>query len=136
MLPTGGNTISAKSTLTINDGITIDPNDFIMEQMNKPPCRRYMQTRHCDYRLDCKYSHVRIDHRSGKPLFPEELLEWLDAKATEQAQPSNHQPIDNKAKPSPTYKLPSGLSVKDLPPSLKPPPIGKDFDWTSTATWG
>jgi hypothetical protein len=69
-------------------------------------------------------------------LFPEELLEWLDAKATEQAQPSNHRPIDNKAKPSPTYKLPSGLSVKDLPPSLKPPPIGKDFDWTSTATWG
>jgi hypothetical protein len=82
------------------------------------------------------HSLLSLCRAIGKPLFPEELLEWLDAKATEQAQQSNHRPIDNKAKPSPTYKLPSGLSVKDLPPSLKPPPIGKDYDWTSTATWG
>ncbi|KAI8336180.1 hypothetical protein BC941DRAFT_428538 [Chlamydoabsidia padenii] len=114
-----------------------DPNDFITEQLNKPPCRRYMQTGNCEYKLDCRYSHIKRDHRTGTPLFPKELIEWLDAKATEQQQvhQSDNTRID-KSKKSFTYKLPIGLKVKDLPPSLKPPPIDQDYDWNSTATWG
>lgn len=33
------------------------------------------------------------------------------------------------------YKLPAGWKVKDLPPSLKPPPSKHGYDWDQVGSW-
>ncbi|CAO3591837.1 unnamed protein product [Absidia cylindrospora] len=99
-----------------------------------------MHSGYCEYKLDCKYGHIKLDKKTGNPIFPEELLEWLHAKTLEQQQrqeqPQPQQINETKKEPSYLYKLPSGWKVKDLPPSLKPPPLGQEYDWSHVGTWG
>ncbi|KAI8089287.1 uncharacterized protein BX664DRAFT_332635 [Halteromyces radiatus] len=117
-----------------------DPDDFINEQLNKPPCRRYRQNGYCEYELDCKYSHLIRDYKTGQLLFPKELLEWLDAKAADEQQQKQQQQQQQQTKKSSrksiVYRLPPGWKVKELPPSLKPPTLGEDYDWNHVGIWG
>lgn len=47
----------------------IDPNVFLQEQANKPPCRHFEQYGYCEYGLLCKYSHITYDPSSGIFLY-------------------------------------------------------------------
>ncbi|KAI8374815.1 hypothetical protein BD560DRAFT_393315 [Blakeslea trispora] len=101
-----------------------DPNEFLQEQMNRPPCRFYQQQGYCEFQLLCRYSHITYDPYSGQPILPPELIQWL--------QSHEKQPKPKKIK---RPRLPAGWKIKELPPSLKPP-FDVDYDWHHVGTWG
>lgn len=137
---------------------SIDPDVFLQEQTNKPPCRHYINYGHCEYGLLCKYSHIMYDSASGKSpigitaiidvygvslfilffvigqvIYPPELLQWFELQQQEAISNSTAPP-----KPAPStqrYKLPSGWKIKDLPLSLRPPPPKHGYDWSNTGAW-
>lgn len=91
--------------------------------MNKPPCRFYINQGYCEYGLNCKYSHITLD-RHQQPIYPPELIQWYQ---------SHEPPV--KEKKYQRYRLPKGWKLKDLPPSLRPPPkLG--YDYKHTGYWG
>lgn len=63
-------------------------------------------------------------------ILPPELIQWFQLQ---QEEALNATPLVVTQK---RYKLPSGWKVKDLPPSLRPPPTKNGYDWTHLGTWG
>lgn len=117
-----------------------EPEVFIAEQMNKPPCRLYATEGYCEYELGCRYSHIMTD-LSGQPIYPPELIAWL--QETTQVMPAagllkqqEDRPKQQQQQSTPKYRLPPGWKVRDLPPSLKPPPAKHGYQWTDLGTWG
>ncbi|CDH49703.1 hypothetical protein RO3G_07338 [Lichtheimia corymbifera JMRC:FSU:9682] len=114
-----------------------EPEEFIREQQNKPPCRRYLNHGFCEYRLDCRYSHIAYD-MAGHPIYPVELIEWLQQRQLADASPSttvvSWQQQQQQQPPAKRYRLPSGWKLHALPPSLKPPPR-QGYDWSDVASW-
>ncbi|ORX51687.1 hypothetical protein DM01DRAFT_1408629 [Hesseltinella vesiculosa] len=116
-----------------------DPQLVIQEHLQKPPCRRFRQTRACDFGLNCIYSHVLFGPQ-GEPIYPPELTEWLHARSMANLpKPSSQkkrkkQPHNKQAGRSKVYQLPPGWQSSDLPPSLQPPPI--DIGWDHAGGWG
>ncbi|KAI8972668.1 hypothetical protein BDB01DRAFT_909273 [Pilobolus umbonatus] len=103
-----------------------DPVEFLQEQLNKPPCRFYLTQGYCEYGLNCKYSHITLDI-NNQPIYPPELNQLLQSQQPE---------TPTVAKKIQRYRLPKGWKVKDLPPSLKPPPKG-GYEWeVDTGYWG
>ncbi|KAG1450725.1 hypothetical protein G6F56_008263 [Rhizopus delemar] len=99
---------------------------FVQQQFNKPPCRSYLDQGSCEFGLLCKYSHIRLDPYTGQPVFPKEILYF-------QSLMTQDKPVVKKKT---RYRLPSGWKVKDLPPSLKPPPIKQGYHWDHLSQWG
>ncbi|KAF1798895.1 CCCH-type zinc finger transcription factor [Mucor lusitanicus] len=110
-----------------------DPDVFVQEQANKPPCRHYISYGHCEYGLLCKYSHITYDPASGQPIYPPELLQWFELQQQEAIANSTVPP--KPATPTQRYRLPSGWKIKDLPLSLRPPPPKYGYDWSNTGAW-
>lgn len=46
--------------------VFLDPQTFVQQQFNKPPCRSYLDQGSCEFGLLCKYSHIRLDPYTGK----------------------------------------------------------------------
>ncbi|KAI8878803.1 hypothetical protein K501DRAFT_287682 [Backusella circina FSU 941] len=112
-----------------------DPDDFLQEQLNKSPCRHYLTQGFCDYGLTCKYSHITVDHGSGNTIYPPELIQWFEAQKKQVGAQMTQKIKSQESKKR--YKLPTGWKVKDLPPSLKPPPSKHGYDWTDdVGFWG
>ena len=44
--------------------------------------------------------------------------------------------ISNKKDDKPKYRLPRGWKVRELPPSLKPPPSSQPYSYTYSGFWG
>ncbi|CAO3635405.1 unnamed protein product [Mucor hiemalis] len=102
------------------------PDTFIQEQLRKPPCKRFTIEGHCKLGLACKYSHFSFDTTTGQTIYPPELTEWF--------QLTQQKPLITKSKKT-RYRLPSRWKVKELPPSLKPPPSKNGYDWDNVGTW-
>lgn len=66
----------------------------------------------------------------GQQIYPPELIQWFQL----QQQESNSLSI-KKVQNKTRYRLPAGWKVKDLPPSLKPPPSKHGYDWNDLGTW-
>ncbi|KAI7891275.1 uncharacterized protein EV154DRAFT_563413 [Mucor mucedo] len=108
-----------------------EPSVFIQEQMDKPPCRHFQRSQgYCEFGLFCKYSHITLDPNTGQPIYPPELIQWFQLKQQE----ANSQIIKKEPKKT-RYRLPAGWKVKELPPSLKPPPSKHGYDWSNVGTW-
>ncbi|GAA5806980.1 hypothetical protein MFLAVUS_000329 [Mucor flavus] len=107
-----------------------DPSEFLQEQLNKPPCRNYISLGNCEFGLLCKFCHITLDPSTGQPIYPPELIQWFQL----QQQESNSLSI-KKVQNKTRYRLPAGWKVKDLPPSLKPPPSKHGYDWKDLGTW-
>ncbi|KAI9485844.1 MAG: hypothetical protein EXX96DRAFT_613694 [Benjaminiella poitrasii] len=117
-----------------------DPSLFLEEQIAKPPCRHYQLHGHCEYGLLCKYSHITMDRNTGQYIYPPELVQWFQLQQEEALQTMRTNEIaanKNKTKKRRRirYKLPSGWKVKNLPPSLKPPPSKQGYDWSQVGSW-
>ncbi|KAI8061032.1 hypothetical protein BC940DRAFT_310659 [Gongronella butleri] len=118
-----------------------DPQEVINEHLQKPPCRRFQQTRSCDFGLMCRYSHILRGPR-GEPVYPPELVDWLQARseaASDDKQVisgTSHKPKQDGARTK--TMLPPGWHVHDLPPSLHPPPpsTARGYDWDHVGVWG
>ncbi|CEP06923.1 hypothetical protein [Parasitella parasitica] len=110
-----------------------DPNVFLQEQANKPPCRHYGQYGYCEYGLLCKYTHIVYDTASGQPIYPPELLQWFELQKQEAT--LNNTTAPKPIPPTQRYKLPSGWKIKDLPLSLRPPPSKHGYDWSNAGFW-
>ncbi|KAI9308749.1 hypothetical protein BJ944DRAFT_155632, partial [Cunninghamella echinulata] len=108
-----------------------DPNDFIKEQIEKPPCRKYGNNGFCEYELDCKYSHITWDN-TGKSLLYIFIIMIIKKQYH----------YDHKIKKNKRYQyqLPQDWKRQDLPPSLQPPPpfstINDYYDWDHIGSWG
>ncbi|KAL0080387.1 CCCH-type zinc finger transcription factor [Phycomyces blakesleeanus] len=114
-----------------------DPNEFVAEQMNKPPCRHFFTHGQCEFGLSCKFSHIAYA-TSGEPILSPELIQWLQSRNQEQNQQSiAHQKKTEQqsARKRSRYRLPTGWKVRSLPPSLCPPKK-QEYDWTDTGYWG
>ncbi|KAI8069849.1 uncharacterized protein B0P05DRAFT_639385 [Gilbertella persicaria] len=103
-----------------------DPHVFIQEQLDKPPCHYYYQSGYCEYGLLCRYSHITFNPSTGHIVYPPEIIHWF------KLHPQDTITSNSKRK---RYRLPSGWKVKDLPPSLKPPPSKYGYDWQSIGHW-
>lgn len=66
----------------------------------------------------------------GQPIYPPELIQWFQL----QKQESSSLVIKKQQKKT-RYRLPAGWKVKDLPPSLKPPPSKHGYDWNNVGSW-
>ncbi|CAO3612919.1 unnamed protein product [Cunninghamella blakesleeana] len=100
------------------------------------PCKRYKTKGSCEFKLDCKYSHITWDI-SGKPIFPPELNEWLNAKyEVEKTQNENHHRKIKVHHKKYQYQLPQDWKRQELPSSLQPPPVSSTYDWNNVGTWG
>ncbi|KAI7858112.1 hypothetical protein BDC45DRAFT_328095 [Circinella umbellata] len=116
-----------------------DPNEFIQEQINKPPCRRYLTQGYCDYQLQCRYSHITYDP-TGRLIYPPELLNWLQerqqADEAAAAEVLAATTASSKKDEKPKYRLPRGWKIRELPPSLKPPPSSQPYSYSHSGVWG
>ncbi|KAI7902430.1 uncharacterized protein BX663DRAFT_435717, partial [Cokeromyces recurvatus] len=114
----------------------IDPSIFLQEQIAKPPCRHYQQYGYCEFGILCKYSHITYDPNTGQYIYPPELIQWFQLQQEEALSSTVNLEVTEKTKKKRTrYKLPSGWKVKDLPPSLKPPPPKHGYDWNQVGSW-
>jgi U11/U12 small nuclear ribonucleoprotein SNRNP20 len=136
-----------------NSESTLDPNVFLQEQLDKPPCRNFLaQGGYCEFGLLCKYSHITLDQATGKPhskmqlqtliinlgqpIYPPELIQWFHLQRQEATAENNKNVIITEKKKKQTrYRLPAGWKVNDLPPSLKPPPSKHGYDWNQVGSW-
>ncbi|KAI9274270.1 hypothetical protein BDA99DRAFT_431814, partial [Phascolomyces articulosus] len=115
-----------------------EPEEFIQEQMNKPPCRHYLSQGYCNYQLQCRYSHITYDP-TGQVIYPPELLNWLQER--QRADQAAMMAVKTTATASgdinknPKYRLPRGWKVRELPPSLKPPPPSQPYSWNNSGFW-
>ncbi|KAI8975252.1 hypothetical protein BDF20DRAFT_822474, partial [Mycotypha africana] len=98
------------------------PQVFLQEQIDKPPCKYYQQRGHCEFGLLCRFSHITYDAYDGHIIYSPELIQWKNMS-------------DKERRRRQRYKLPTGWKVKDLPPSLKPPPSKKGYDWENVGAW-
>ncbi|KAI8142094.1 hypothetical protein BJV82DRAFT_617159, partial [Fennellomyces sp. T-0311] len=103
-----------------------EPSEYIQEQMNKPPCHRYLTYGYCEYQLECRYSHITYD-MYGRPVYPPELTAWLQER--------QQQPNTSTAVVETKYRLPRGWKVRDLPASLKPPPPVTGYSLSKSGYW-
>jgi U11/U12 small nuclear ribonucleoprotein SNRNP20 len=71
----------------------------------------------------------------GQTIYPPDLLQWFDAQKKQVgAQMTQKIKLQDSKK---RYKLPAGWKVRELPPSLKPPPSKHGYDWTDdVGFWG
>ncbi|KAI8376012.1 uncharacterized protein BYT42DRAFT_498766, partial [Radiomyces spectabilis] len=99
------------------DWFKVDPEVFIREQMEKPPCRNFNTHGFCEFELQCKGNHITYDYYA---------LQLAQNSLRRQEQ----------LKRTPRYKLPSGWKVRELPPSLKPPPAKHGYEWNNLGFWG
>ncbi|CAG8702603.1 16632_t:CDS:2, partial [Cetraspora pellucida] len=115
-----------------------DPVELLLENSKKSPCRKFNETGYCPFGLSCKYSHVPygtdfsvVDPHLYLSQNPILLQQRRQIFSREQGGQSSQQ------RPTPMfkYKLPSGLSLRDLPPSLRPPPP-MGYDFSKAAQWG
>ncbi|KAG1131864.1 hypothetical protein G6F38_013347 [Rhizopus arrhizus] len=101
-----------------------DREGFIRNQVNKLPCKYYMNHGYCEYGLLCKYSHIQSDLLTGQLIYPKEII-YFQSLTT----PKSTKPVQQKR-----HRLPFGWKLKDLPPSLKPP--SSDYLWEHVNHWG
>ncbi|CAG8524313.1 10143_t:CDS:2, partial [Dentiscutata heterogama] len=115
------------------------PIELLLENSKKSPCRKFHETGYCPFGLSCKYSHVPygIDFSVVDPhLYLAQnpiLLQQQRRQAFMNEQ--GGQSLQQKPTPMFKYKLPAGLSLRDLPPSLRPPPP-MGYDFSKAAQWG
>ncbi|KAI9489023.1 hypothetical protein BDB00DRAFT_921909 [Zychaea mexicana] len=112
-----------------------DPDEYIHEQASKPPCRRYLMQGYCEYQLQCRYSHITYDP-AGRPIYPPELTAWLQERQQADATARAQAPVATPSMDKPKYRLPRGWKVRELPPSLKPPPPSPPYSWSNAGVWG
>lgn len=114
-----------------------DPSVFLQEQINKPPCRYYRHQGYCEFGLLCKYSHITYDSSTGQLVYPPELIQWFQLQKEETTANNALQSNTTRTNIPRRYKLPAGWKVKDLPPSLKPPPSKHGYNWdiNTVGTW-
>ncbi|ORX93096.1 hypothetical protein K493DRAFT_316179 [Basidiobolus meristosporus CBS 931.73] len=98
-----------------------DPVALIQEQLHAPPCRKFMSIGRCEYGLSCKYSH--FPYGVPKDLYAHPDLAAL-LNRTERKSNSN----------AAKYSVPKDLP-KNLPPSLRPPPL-HGYQYHNVEEWG
>ncbi|CAG8714031.1 11695_t:CDS:2, partial [Racocetra fulgida] len=96
-----------------------DPVELLLENSKKSPCRKFNETGYCPFGLSCKYSHVPYG---------------IDFSIVDPHQQGG-QSLQQRPTPMFKYKLPAGLTLRDLPPSLRPPPP-MGYDFSKAAQWG
>ncbi|CAG8621634.1 1548_t:CDS:2, partial [Scutellospora calospora] len=115
-----------------------DPVELLLENCKKSPCRKFCESGYCPFGLSCKYSHVPygvdfsiIDphlYLAQNPILLQQQRPQLFTKQ------QGGQSLQQKPIPMFKYKLPSGISLRDLPPSLRPPPP-MGYDFSKAAQW-
>lgn len=71
---------------------------------------------------------------AGHPIYPPELIEWLQQRQAAESSSSLQQQSEQPTMPVKRYRLPAGWKLHALPPSLKPPPR-QGYDWSDVASW-
>ncbi|CAJ0823176.1 13009_t:CDS:2 [Entrophospora sp. SA101] len=118
-----------------------DPVELLIENSKRPQCKKFNESRFCQFGLSCKYSHLPygidfniIDPNAQNP----HLLQQYYENNNNQNQNDKLSFKKNTKKKSSNKlmenKLPSGLP-KNLPPSLKPPPKS-GYNFSNCAQWG
>lgn len=79
------------------------------------------------YRYHAPILHVFII-RVGQYIYPPELLQWFQYEDKKKL-------VIKKQEKKTRYRLPIGWKVKDLPPSLKPPPSKHGYEWDNVGSW-
>ncbi|KAG9303554.1 hypothetical protein G9A89_018450 [Geosiphon pyriformis] len=110
-----------------------NPAEILVENARHPPCRKFLETGHCQFGLSCRYSHVPpgIDFSVFDPNLYLSQNPYLLMQQQPQLQKPRPQPQQLQLT---RYKLPPGLP-KDLPPSLRPPPPS-GYDFSNAPQWG
>ncbi|XP_038619448.1 zinc finger matrin-type protein 5 isoform X1 [Tachyglossus aculeatus] len=127
---------------------------ILVEEQNKRPCRKFLQTGQCDFGSNCRFSHlterdlerlsaqVHEERRSREQQLqqldgtdgPEAgIEEWLERRALRLNAAQSSGALSAK---SSVFQYPPGWPpIQDLPPSLRAPPPG-GWALQSSAQWG
>lgn len=75
--------------------------------------------------------------KTGQLVYPPELIQWFQLQKEETTANNALQSNTTRTNIPRRYKLPAGWKVKDLPPSLKPPPSKHGYNWdiNTVGTW-
>lgn len=127
-----------------------DPEIILFEEVNKKPCKHFMQSGTCNFLENCRFSHLRegdieklkkqvLDMKEQKSntlkkneneFNEDKFQDFLKRLKKNEKSDSPSATIDDNDKCSssgvkiPIYTVPSFLqNVQNLPPSLMPPPV-------------
>ncbi|XP_068937948.1 zinc finger matrin-type protein 5 [Petaurus breviceps papuanus] len=111
---------------------------ILMEEQNKRPCRKFLETGQCDFDSNCRFSHMtsgdleqlaaqvheeRLSREQEIVEVPEGGIEdWLEKRAKRRSSAQSSSTLSTKPV---VFQYPPGWPpIQDLPPSLRAPPPG------------